>query len=320
MSDQYLYESDSLSAPTAVRTRGDAAVEARTFLLRLKVADTIVDRLFPENRDPTSDLDANDKDARRLLLRYATDVPLNILWYKRALRSRQTQRATWAVLTTIVGLVTIALPLLALRHHGPQVPTDAAAVAAQLSLIATALGSGWKFLGNLNDTKQRIGIFWKAFADLQEKLLTFEDLWHGKTCEGDKLTEVFLADVRRSLVEARAVARTEREAFFGTYKTPDEILQAAKTASTEVIAARDTLVHAQAAVVPRTREEMEKAVKEKAAAEEVRGKILDQAAIPDSRLDAEAQKAVVDAARVAYRTAKTERLEAQARLDSLTKP
>jgi hypothetical protein len=265
-----------------------------------------------------------------LLLRYATDVHLNLRWYQRAQEAQQQARGYWTAATVVVAIVTMALPLLVLA--GKVDPKDAPVFTAQLAMVATAVGTAWKFILNLNETKARFGIFWNAFAELREELLSFEEAWREKTAmevpagqDGSPsrvtFSPEFLLALIDSLHRARATARRERDAFFATYKGPDDVLKASAAASSELLTARDALLKAQAAVpapdaaLRAAEEALAKARLEEAA----KAAALEAANKEDKLVDAESAKSNLEGARRAYLTAKAARVEAEAKVGFLKK-
>jgi hypothetical protein len=324
----YLYEQDAPQNSNTKRDEKEAKQEAKTMLVRLDVPVGLQGRLFPESG--VSPSDPAERRAQGLLLRYATDVHLNLRWYQRAQKEQHRARAYWTAATVVVAIVTMALPLLLFAGHVD--PKDTPVLTAQLAMVATAVGTAWKFILNLNETKARFGIFWNAFAELREELLSFEEAWRGKatvdapagqggTASGVALSPEFLLALIESLHRARATARKERDDFFATYKGPDDILKAGATASSELLAARDALLKAQAAVP--APDAASKAVEEalaKARLEEAaKAAALEAAKKEDKLVDAESARSNLEAARKAYVTAKAARVEAEAKVLFLKK-
>jgi uncharacterized membrane protein len=230
----YQYATDKSLTPSHTRTSDEARDEARVLLTRLGLSKADIDKILPSGSDA------------EVLLRYATDVPLNILWYQRALKQQHGYRTGWVLLSLLVGVATTLLPLLLLLFHAPQAKEASVLLAAQLGMITTAVGSGWKIVSNLDHTKQRIGIFWSAGADLKEELLTFEDKWRRQFASGT-LTPEFTNALAASNTRARAIARKERTDFFATYASPAEIVTAATSVADGLTKARDALLEAQRA-------------------------------------------------------------------------
>ncbi len=294
--DKYQYETDENSTPSHTRTRDEALREARVLLTRLGLKKADIDKVLPDGADA------------EVLLRYATDVPLNILWYQQAVKQQLGYRKGWVLLSVLVGVATTVLPLL-LLFYAPQTKEASALLAAQLGMIATAVGSGWKLVANLDHTKQRIGIFWSAGADLKEELLTFEDKWRKKKLAGASLTTEFTDELAASNTRARAIARKERTDFFATYASPAEIVTAASSVADGLTKARDALLEAQRATAQATLAEATRilAIKE--------GAWKDLDAKVDDKKDPALVKAHTD-----YMTALSAKLEAEYRVQSLVTP
>lgn len=211
----YQYETDQDARPSSVRRRSIATEEARVLLRRLGVPEEMVHCV-----DPLASCHP--------LIRYATDVPLNIAWYERAKRRETRRRARFWAVTTVFGTAVVVLPLLLLFVPGKG-GAPGGAWAAQVGAILTGLIALLRFLTAAGDTSVRIGIFWQAAADLKDELLSLEDTWRGKpviTQQADgapTLADTFLLALEESLKRAHVITRTERLAFFATWKAPGDL-------------------------------------------------------------------------------------------------
>jgi hypothetical protein len=177
-----------------------------------------------------------DDEADALFLRYCTDIILNILWYERA--RKDAERKNRRLTALMVFLMAVALVLIGLvgmssaSNKGEGTPT-----AYSLTLLAGATFTVLQILATMTDAKSRLSIFWKAGADLKEKLYSFERQWCGKVFDDEKtpkLSAAFAQAAEDDLKSARAITRAERLEFFATIKSPNDVLAIA-------IAAADTL-------------------------------------------------------------------------------
>jgi hypothetical protein len=170
---------------------------------------------------------AKDSEDHALIHRFCMEISVNIAWYARKLRRERSWQAFWSVAAVILGIAILALiiaPTLAFaptaRDQGSQ-----AIIAAQVGILgADALGT-LQMLSSVVDVKARVGAFWKASADLKELLFTFEARWRGRALDGgSKLTDDFKTAVVEAVQQARRIAREERDTFFGSYRSPTEVL------------------------------------------------------------------------------------------------
>lgn len=196
------------------RPREVAQAERRVLLRRLEVSSE-EEKLL----EPLSDL----------LDRYCLEVPLNIRWYEEARRRAFSRLVLFN--TLIVGIALAALGVTAWMLFHPRPPSATGGMSfAQLSITVAALLGAVQVLAAANDHKARVGIFWKAAADLKEQLYSFEESWRGKVVAGGKVAPDFETLVRQELKAARKIARDERTEFFNTYKSTQELVGIASSA------------------------------------------------------------------------------------------
>jgi hypothetical protein len=172
----------------------------------------------------------------RLFRRWATDCPLNIAWYERKKRRRQ---AWWvagnAAVLTISTIGMVASVVLALRafQAGSALNTPAA-IGASLSFSLAALLGLLKLFAGVADVKAQYAIFWEACSALKEDLYRLEDEWSLRVSGDSSLwsrDSAFIelrAALRAQIRRARAEVVKEQAAFFKTYKSPSELIDAAR--------------------------------------------------------------------------------------------
>jgi hypothetical protein len=180
-----------------------------------------------------------------ILFRYATDVILNIHWYDREIRKQRRLRAALAGLTVFVGLFLMSAPIwggLALTKLGMAVSTNQGALGAQVGLVLSTVVAAWRLILTATDTSVRIGLFWQASSDLKELHFSLGDKWRGRF--GDSIPSEFIADVDERLKKARDVTRSERAAFFGTFKSPGALIDTAIAGRDQVVKAREAMLNA----------------------------------------------------------------------------
>lgn len=235
---KYEEEDDVARTPTQERSRSDAEIAAETMLQRLRVDGAIINRIKVASPQANGD----DADAWERMVQYATDVHLNIQWYRRARRQQEGQRDLFRWVTIGLGVATALLPgilyLVVRSRLGAAAPS---LLETQLGLIVAAVGGGWKFITSLDNSNTRVGIFWEANAELSEEALSTERAWRGKAVKDGALSADFLAALEESRKRARAITKKERTAFFNTFKSPSEILKSASDFSGELTKARDAL-------------------------------------------------------------------------------
>jgi len=180
-----------------------AAVEARKVLLdRLRMDST---KIGP--------------DTERLLLKYCIEVPLNIAWYERARRSAQTIMRAQRLCVVVIMLGGLGAVAWITTSQ-----IDKQLVTAQIGTMLATLLFALQVLVTATDKKAQLGGFWRASADLKEGWYTFEQSWSGRVpLERAALAE-FETAVWQEIHNARKIARTEREAYFNTFKSAGELL------------------------------------------------------------------------------------------------
>jgi hypothetical protein len=215
--------------PRSHRTHDDAARALAVLRTRLAIPDG--SRL--------------EHDLERDLLRYCTDVVLNVLWYERARRREESKNTYMTAL--VVALMLVALVLLFVSNFVPVRQGAAASQGAmlQLTLFAGGALTVLQVIAALGDGKARLTIFWKASADLKEALYTFERTWCGRctapldevAAPSGKTAQVLgpapgFADALEDVLRlARGVTRAERVDFFATLRSPSDIVAIATTAA-----------------------------------------------------------------------------------------
>ena len=176
-------------------------------------------------------------DLEHGLLRYCTDVVLNIGWYERARRREESRNTRMTAL--MVGLMLVALGLLFVSSLDSLRPKALVAPSGMLELTIFAGGAltVLQVIAVLGDGKARLTIFWKASADLKEALYTFERRWRSKCTfpsdDGGVVTAApgfddALEDVLRT---ARSITRAERLDFFATLRSPSDVVAVATAAA-----------------------------------------------------------------------------------------
>jgi hypothetical protein len=167
-----------------------------------------------------------DSEDHALIRRFCTDVTVNIAWYAGKLDGERMLQTFWTVAAVVLGIAVLALTIVpTLRYGSIHRDPGGQIIAAQIGVLgAGALGT-LQMLSSVVDVKARVGAFWKASADLKELLFTFEDRWKGRAAGQDaKLTNDFKMAVLEAVQQARRISREERDAFFGSYRSPAEVL------------------------------------------------------------------------------------------------
>lgn len=228
---RYAFEAESdgaKSQPPSRRARHEAEKAVAVLRSRLDI---------PEGA-------ALDHDLAHALLRFCTDVVLNIEWYERA-RRREESKNRWMT-RGMVALMVIALVLLFVSSLLPSLQDGIGTPSGVLELTVFAGGAltVLQVIAALADGKARLTIFWKAASDLKELLYTFEAKWCGKAAvtnaEGTcGAAAGFFEAVDDALRDARAVTRAERVDFFTTLRSPSDVVAIASSAA-DVLRGRRT--------------------------------------------------------------------------------
>jgi hypothetical protein len=206
-------------ASSSYRPREDAEKQARVLLARLAL--------------PAGQAKAAEacKDLFQLLVRFAAEIPLNVVWYEQKLKwGLGVQR--WSVpfviafgvaLLGLTGFVGLGGSAADQTFNATRIAVMVAVAFGTLQMVATAL-----------DYKARIGGFWQAMSDLKELLFTFEETMRGKplvdTAKEPTPTPEALLALWQALRAARKISRDERTNYFATFRSPTDVLQAAASA------------------------------------------------------------------------------------------
>jgi hypothetical protein len=219
---RYAFEAESEGAkdqPPSRRTRQSAEKAVAVLRSRLDIPEGSV----------------LDRDLAHALLRFCTEVVLNIEWYERA-RRREESKNGWMT-RGMVALMIAALVLLFVSSLLPslQAGVQTPSGVLQLTIFAGGALTVLQVVAALADGKARLTIFWKASSDLKELLYTFEQKWCGKAVvEAGGVLGVgagFLDAVEDALRASRAVTRAERLEFFTTLRSPSDIVAIASSAA-----------------------------------------------------------------------------------------
>jgi hypothetical protein len=171
--------------------------DARVLLQRLTGTDDA-----PEAAEPL----------KRLLTEYCTDVTLNIRWYERA-----RTRALWWWRIYMGAVLSLAIAAFGVAY----VVTKESAASPGWWVLMVGLVPVLQATGAAIDYRTRMGAFWRASAELKENLFGLEATWSGKPLEAE-----FREAVQQARRAAHQVARDERVTFYGTYRSPGEVLSA----------------------------------------------------------------------------------------------
>ncbi|HVW26450.1 MAG TPA: hypothetical protein VHC69_13875 [Polyangiaceae bacterium] len=215
---RYAFEAESEGVggrPPSRRTRHDAEQALAVLRSRLGVpADAKLEH-----------------DLSRALLRFCTDVVLNIAWYERA-RRREESRNRWMT-SGMVALMVVALGLLFFTSLLPSLPVGVPAPSGMLQLTVFAGGAltVLQVIAALADGKARLAIFWKASADLKELLYGFEQRWCDKAVVATGAAPGFSDAIEEAMRSAHAITRAERLDFFATVRSPSDVVAIATSAA-----------------------------------------------------------------------------------------
>lgn len=150
-----------------------------------------------------------DAAIEKLLLDFATDVHLNIAWYKRALRR---ERRVWHGLLGLTLALIVATPLgvflMAKRAE--------AGVASEITTVLTGLFALYRVVVAAFDRRERFALFHEAGAELKEILYRFEQDWRGRVVAEN--FAAFTAALKKAIADARIVVKQEQKQFFRTFE------------------------------------------------------------------------------------------------------
>lgn len=168
------------------------------------------------------------KEVESLLTRFARDLILNIDYYEACIAKKQTA-LKWRN-ATVVAFGVVACGAIATLGILNQVSVkESNLVAAQIGLIMAGVITAFQLIAAASDVKGQLNVFWKASSELKQHLFGFEDMWRDKVIKDGEVDPNFVLDVRATLEKARSVTENERGAFFGTLKSPSELINIVST-------------------------------------------------------------------------------------------
>jgi hypothetical protein len=179
------------------RARQDAAHDARVLVQRLTGKDELTEL---------------SESLRELLIDYCMDVTLNIRWYERARR-----RALWAWRFFMGAVLSLAVAAFAVAY----LLTAPSSASPGWWVLMVGLVPVLQATGAAIDHRSRMGAFWRASAELKENLYALEAGWTDKVRE-----PAFPEAVQQARRAAHQVSHDERVTFYGTYRSPGEVLSA----------------------------------------------------------------------------------------------
>jgi hypothetical protein len=196
--------------------------DARSLLANLGATEAHIDRLVGARAEDKGDF----PEARRLLFRWATDVPLNIAWYEQRPRWNRWDQGFGIALVLTLGLALLTVTAFKGFDAALAKASSGAGIALAVTFVLTLL----QLVANLTDRKARIGAFWKASSDLQERLYTFQDRYRGKPIlervdgHTDRVSIPFTVALTEEIAKARTIAREERTSCFASLISPGDLL------------------------------------------------------------------------------------------------
>jgi hypothetical protein len=225
MSNHYPFETGrETTTPTTVRTKVASDTYLEIFKKRIGL-----DQL----QAPTTE---SRRDLLNLLREYVYENQLAIVWYEQKRKKEEARRNKFRRfsigLLACLPLAVAAVPIV-VRVIDKDV--SGAEVTALVTAVLTGLLGVQKAVGTWMDQREVIGIFWQASADLKENVYTLEGNWEDRSLEPENPNPQFLVDLEVGIALARKIARTERDAYFATFKAPSldvgAVLNSARTAA-----------------------------------------------------------------------------------------
>lgn len=200
-----------------------------------------VDKLLTRiNADvPTQNILRTVPESARLLRSLAMLNTTGIAWYDEARAYEERGRRRLVRLT--IGLsvsVLIGLVVLVTRRGESGALVDGSSAAA---VLAAAFLGVVRIMASAANHQQKIVVFWRASSALKDRIYGFESVWNQHNDPGrrralldatgrpaDELLDALLTEVS----EARAIRRNEKEAFFATLRSPEDLLAMAESVLT----------------------------------------------------------------------------------------
>jgi hypothetical protein len=180
-----------------------------------------------EMTDPDQAAVKADAVLHKHLIAYGMEVHLNIAWYARQMKSEERKRLLLLIVISLLAIFGIsAIPLF--WRFGSGSSSDWNLIFFQLTAFPAAAFAILRVLSTLTDARCRLGVFWRARADLAEILYLFEHKWQGRYSPAHA-TE-FQADVDSGISSARQITREERQKFFDSLLSPGDLLTSVQQA------------------------------------------------------------------------------------------
>jgi len=160
------------------------------------------------------------------LVKYVTDVHLNIAWYDKKVKAEKSIRNLYVAITLalllVMPILILMLNSLAERITETSSEQDPDYLIAQVAALITGVLALHSGIAAWFEQRKVIGNFWKASADLKEALYDLEDKWRQDKSEdwSNEMLEKFEEEISLGIKFAKRVVRKEKETFFKNYKTP----------------------------------------------------------------------------------------------------
>ncbi|MEL6135724.1 MAG: hypothetical protein AAFR59_20390, partial [Bacteroidota bacterium] len=145
------------------------------------------------------------------LLKYVTDVHLNIAWYDKKVKAEKSIRNLYVVITLLLLLVmpVLILMLNALAENIANADTekDPDYLIAQIAALITGVLALHSGIAAWFEQRKVISNFWKASADLKEALYDLEDKWRQDKAEdwSNEMLEKFQDEISLGIKFAKRV-------------------------------------------------------------------------------------------------------------------
>jgi len=314
-----------LSAPMAPETDTERSLwedpSRRQRLAAMGFARSLMERLGIA-AEQIRLLEQNARVMRALVL-WSMEFPLNIRWYQRKIWLPRLHFYLSRWLSLVLGVATVGvMTWLGLFHEGTLTMSQLAVLAAGVFGVMQLFAAG-------TDPKARLGAFRKARADLKESMFTFAEVWQGRpdivdvSAGAASFSADFMTALYQEIRTGRKIVRSERDAFFDTFKSATEILgtttsilDAVRGRSTELSAsisaseapqaARETAV---ASRIQQLRDKLAEATAQQEALEDQKRRLQERKVANGDLADLQAK---IDAA-------ETDRFKAQRLLDAAVK-
>lgn len=156
-----------------------------------------------------------DSEGELILKDYIRIYHLNIEWYVRKIKEESKLKKKFynrGVLLLILIPVTIFILTWLSEDSSPEF------FGSLITMFLTIVLALYKATAAWMEKRKFEGLFWKASAELKNRLYEFEDAWENKVNKSNK--DEFLENIEGEIREGRKIVNEETQAYFENFSSP----------------------------------------------------------------------------------------------------